>query len=99
MLRTFTSNGLIDCLRCFLFIGALDWCTTDFSHLNPLPLTWIFDDFPKFIFEPITVRVFWRYLKEKEPKNLKVLENLMKLYLSSYQMSYATMFGSGIVPI
>lgn len=47
----------------------------------------------------MTVQVFWRYLKEKEPKNLKVLENLMKLYLSSYQMSYATMFGSGIMPI
>jgi hypothetical protein len=95
----FTSNGLIDCLRCFLFIGSLDWCTTDFSHLNPLPLTWIFEDFPKFIFEPMTVKVFWRYLKENEPNNLIVLENLMKLYLSSYQMSYSTLYGSGMMPI
>lgn len=38
-------------------------------------------------------------MKKNEPSKLKILENLMKLYLSSYQMSYATMYSSGMIPI
>jgi hypothetical protein len=94
--KMFTDNGIIDFLRCILFVGTLDYCTWDYSPLNPLPLSWIFDDFPKFLFEPTCVTLFWKYMREREPQRLRILEELMKLYITSYQITDVGPIGSSL---
>lgn len=91
-----TTNGILDFLRCLLFVNTLNHCTAKDSPLNPLPLTWVFEDFPKFLFEPTCIEVFWKYLRQNEPENLTTLEKLMKLYLTSYQMSTLNSLQSSI---
>ena len=86
----FTNNGILDFLRCFFFIYILNYNTKTYSYLNPLPFTWIFDDFPKFLFEPTCIKIFWKYLKQEEPHGLQTLEKIMRLYLTSNQMSHFT---------
>jgi hypothetical protein len=56
------------------FMGSLLYCTRKCYGLFPLPFTWIFRDLSKFIFEPVCLRVFRKYLVEKERAKVQYLE-------------------------
>lgn len=74
----------VDILRCFCFLIIIYMTTLSSFTYFPLPFTWVFQDFSKFLFEPKCVRVFVRYLNEKEPNKKKVMEKLMKLYIREF---------------
>lgn len=87
----FTIAGFGELLRTLGFSVVLHLCTKKCWAFFPLPFTWIFKDFSKFIFEPICVEVFKNYLEEKEPQsNQKIIlethafELIMKMYVSDY---------------
>lgn len=90
---TFSGNGLMEILRALIFIIIVKICTKDYYNLFPLPFTWIFNDFSKFVFEPMCIPIFCNYLNIMEPENAGYLEQLMKLYLTSYQTTRKTAEG------
>ena len=53
----------------------------------PLPFTWIFRDLSKFIFEPICVKIFRKYLEKEEKNKIEYLEQIMQIYIRSFQNS------------
>lgn len=66
LLGLFTPKGLGDMCRAFTFVFFLFWFTRKSTDDFPLPFTWIFKDLSKFIFEPMCVQIFRKYLEEKE---------------------------------
>ena len=58
----FTPKGVGDIERALTFVFFLFWFTRKCSDEFPLPFTWIFKDLSKFIFEPMCVQIFRRYL-------------------------------------
>jgi hypothetical protein len=81
ILGFFTPKGLGDMLRCFTFVFFLWWYTRKCTDEFPLPFTWIFKDLSKFIFEPMCVKIFRKYLEEKEGGQIEFLEEIMQIYL------------------
>ena len=81
----FTSNAFGDLLRLFAFFLSLMICTKKCYGLFPLPFTWIFRDLSKFIFEPVCVKVFRKYLEQKEKNKIQYLEQIMQMYISSFK--------------
>jgi hypothetical protein len=67
--------------RAFTFVFFLFWFTRKCTDEFPLPFTWIFKDLSKFIFEPMCVQIFRRYLEEKEGGQIEFLEEIMQIYL------------------
>lgn len=82
-----TSKGLTDLLRALIFVVSLAWYTRKTYALFPLPFTWIFRDLSKFIFDPTCVSLFRKYLQEKEPKSCEHLDQIMRIYLRSFNQS------------
>lgn len=80
----FSGSFCVDILRFGLFMISLHITTARSFSYFPLPYTWIFEDFSKFLFEPKCVRVFLHYIKEKEPERLRTMNKLMKLYVSEF---------------
>lgn len=80
----FRRSFVIDVLRCVFFIVIIYVTTISAFSYFPLPYTWVFEDFSKFIFEPQCVRVFLHYLKVKEPEKLNTMNKLMKLYVTEF---------------
>lgn len=89
----FTANGMMEIIRAVVFIIIVKICTKDYYNLFPLPFTWVFNDFSKFVFEPMCIPVFCKYLQEIEPESSGYLEQLMKLYLTSYKTTKKTADG------
>lgn len=85
VLGIFTLNGMGDILRALAYLGSLIYCTRKCYGLFPLPFTWIFRDLSKFIFEPLCVKVFRKYLNEKEEGKSEYLEEIMRIYLRSFK--------------
>ena len=77
----------IDILRCLMFLIIIYATTISSFTYFPLPFTWVFEDFSKFIFEPKCVRVFIKYLNTKEPNKKVVMDKLMKLYIIEFDKS------------
>lgn len=77
-------DACIDIMRCILFLLIIYGTTLSSFNYFPLPFTWVFEDFSKFIFEPKCVRVFIRYLIEKEQEKKIIMEKLMKLYIIEF---------------
>jgi hypothetical protein len=71
----------MEILRVATFLLALSLTTSNYSHLSPLPFTWIFKDFAQFIFDPICVSIFYDYMLKKEKQSVSVMNDLMKMYL------------------
>ena len=82
----YTTCAFGDILRMVAFYSTLLINTRKCSGLFPLPFTWIFRDLSKFIFEPMCVDVFRKYLMEKERDKLRYLEYLMQLYIKSFRL-------------
>lgn len=84
ILGTLTISAVLDLMRCFTFVTIIYIITIKSFAPFPLPFTWVFRDFTKFIFEPQCVSVFLRYLKAKEPNKLELMNKVMKLYVSEF---------------
>ena len=78
------SNFCIDIMRCSLFIIIIYITTISSFSYFPLPYTWVFEDFSKFLFEPKCVRVFLNYIKAKEKDKLTTMKKIMTLYVSEF---------------
>ena len=76
-----TIKGFGDILLSLVFIFALYYFTRKSVSVFPLPFTWIFEDLSKFIFEPMCVRIFAKYLKDKERSKEEYLHEAMKIYI------------------
>lgn len=81
---TIHGDFAIDLLRATLLIVIIYITTISSFTYFPLPYTWVFEDFSKFLFEPQCVRVFLNYLKVKEPSKLSIAHKLMKLYVTEF---------------
>lgn len=84
IMHTLTISAVIDLMRCFTFVTIIYIITIKSFAPFPLPFTWVFRDFTKFIFEPQCVSVFLRYLKAKEPNKLELMNKVMKLYVTEF---------------
>ena len=67
------------------FFVSLMYCTRKCYGLFPLPFTWIFRDFSKFIFEPLCLSVFRNYLYKVERDKCRYLDSIMQLYIKSFK--------------
>lgn len=77
--------SLVDLIRCLAFITIYYWIAKKIAVNFPLPFTWVFQDFSKFIFVPECASVFFKYVRSQEPKESALLEKLMKLYVRSFE--------------
>ena len=85
-LSIFTTQGLFDILRAASFFLVVTFCTKDYSHVFPLPFTWIFGDFGKFIFEPVCAKIFCDFLFETEDKaSFDTLQEMMRMYITVFR--------------
>ena len=82
-----TSKGISDLLRALSFVASLAWYTRKTYALFPLPFTWIFRDLSKFIFDPTCVSVFRKYLIKEERGKCEYLDQIMRIYLRSFNQS------------
>jgi len=83
-LGIFTVSGLRDMAKAFSFMITQLIITNQASPFFPFPYTWILNDFWRFIQEPICVKVFWRYIYDKEPQQLQNLDDLMQGHILRY---------------
>ena len=67
--------------RGYSFMLTLYIITSRSTQHFPLPFSWIFDDFQKFIFEPDLVKVFRNYLTVVEPGKVSTLDSIMLAFL------------------
>jgi hypothetical protein len=84
VLGILTSKGISDLLRAWSFVASLAWYTRETYELFPLPFTWIFRDLSKFIFDPMCVEVFRKYLQQEEKDKCEYLDQIMRIYLRSF---------------
>lgn len=63
--------------RGYSFILVLYFISSKAVQDFPLPFTWIFEDFQKFLLDYESVKIFRYYLLKKEPRMLSVLESLL----------------------
>jgi len=84
ILDTLTVSAVLDLTRCFTFVTIIYIITIKSFAPFPLPFTWVFRDFTKFIFEPQCVSVFVHYLRAKEPNKLELMNKVMKLYVTEF---------------
>lgn len=86
-LLLFKFGAATDSIRALSFITILFFITmTKFSYF-PLPFTWVFNDLSKFVFEPVCVNIFMKYLRKKEPEQVKTFERLMSIYNSDFNQN------------
>lgn len=80
------SNSFIDLFRCFTLIGILYWVSASNFQNFPLPFSWVFEDFSKFVFEPRCMGLFLKYVKEKESsRTFEKVNKLMNLFLWDFE--------------
>lgn len=77
-------DAFLDILRCFAFIVIIYVITMKSFTTFPLPYTWVFKDFTKFLFEPKCVAVFMKYIQKKEPEKLETITKMMDLFVSEF---------------
>ena len=80
-------DAFVDIVRCLTLVGIIYIIAVRQSTNFPLPYTWIFSDFTKFMFEPKCVHHFLIYLQRKEEEKLPLLQNLMRLYNEDFSKS------------
>lgn len=80
----FRLDAVVDLLRCFTFIVIIYVVTMRTFSFFPLPFTWVFRDFSKFLFEPQCISVFLQYLREREPDKVDIMNRFMKLYVNEF---------------
>lgn len=86
----FRTVAVVDMLRCLTFILVLYIITMKTFTYFPLPFTWVFEDFSKFIFDPLCLTVFRNYLKHSHPDHLPTLNRLMTLYVKEFDSTKAS---------
>ena len=84
ILGTLTIVAVLDLMRCFSFVLIIYIITMTSFKPFPLPFSWVFNDFTKFLFEPQCVRVFHKYLVKMEPNKVELMNKLMKIFLSDF---------------
>lgn len=83
-------DAATDMFRCLTFVVIIYAITMRSFCYFPLPFTWVFKDFTKFLFEPTCVQIFMRYISEKHPERLDTLRRLMKLYSIEFDLERAS---------
>ena len=76
--------AFIEIVRCSAFVIITYAITMRKFRSFPLPYSWVFDDFSKFLFEPRCVTLFVKYLRQKEPTKTDPMHRLMRLYVSEF---------------
>jgi hypothetical protein len=77
--------SLVDLTRCMAFITIYYWIAKKISVNFPLPFTWVFQDFSKFIFLPECAMIFFKYVRNQEPDQVPVTEKLIKLFVRGFE--------------
>lgn len=87
--------SLVDLIRCLAFITIYYWIAKRVAVTFPLPFTWVFQDFSKFMFVPECAATFVRYVRAKEAAHLPTLEKLMRLYARGFEATRDSNASSG----
>lgn len=77
-------DAITDMWRCLTFVLVIYIITNKSFSYFPLPFTWVFTDFTKFLFEPTCVQIFLKFLAEKHQDRVDVMKKLMKIYSTEF---------------
>lgn len=69
VLWTYNLLSIGEVVRSCSFVISLYVLTRKSTEYFPFPFSWVFVDLTKFIFEPMCLQIFTKYLDKKEPKS------------------------------
>ena len=77
--------SLVDLARCLAFITIYYRIALKISVNFPLPFTWVFQDFSKFVFLPECAMIFFKYVRSQEPDQVPVTDKLINLFVRGFE--------------